>query len=133
MKRNSVITALCTAGIFVCAASVCEFVLCGTWVMPLSLSVLGLITFTVYAADKRAAERGAWRIPEAHLHLLAVLGGWPGALIAQQVFRHKTRKRSFRVVFWITVVLHIGATILLLSPFGRPALQSIVDMIAAGR
>ena len=44
--------------------------------------------------------------PEVRLHLFELLGGWPGALVAQQAFRHKTRKLSFQLVFWGIVLLH---------------------------
>jgi len=62
----------------------------------------------VYAIDKRAARKNRWRIPEAQLHLLALLGGWPGAIIAQQVLRHKSVKPLFRIIFWISVGLNIA-------------------------
>jgi len=65
--------------------------------------------FALYAADKSAARRGAWRTPEGTLHGLALIGGWPGALIAQRVFRHKSSKVPFQVVFWITVVANCVA------------------------
>jgi uncharacterized membrane protein YsdA (DUF1294 family) len=42
------------------------------------------------------------------LHLLAFLGGWPGALLGQRQFRHKTKKVSFLIAFWVVVVLHVG-------------------------
>lgn len=80
---------------------------------------LGIITFAVYAWDKAAARRGAWRVPEATLHVLAVLGGWPGALAAQQVLRHKTRKQPFRTVFWFTVGLNSAALALGLAFLAR--------------
>lgn len=60
-------------------------------------------TFLIYARDKSAAREGRRRTPERTLHLLALAGGWPGALIAQKVLHHKSRKRSFQVVFWGTV------------------------------
>ena len=63
----------------------------------------------MYRSDKVAARSEAQRTPEASLHLMDLLGGWPGALIAQQQFRHKTVKRSFQLVFWITVVLNLAA------------------------
>lgn len=62
-----------------------------------------------YAVDKRRAGTDARRIPERTLHLLALAGGWPGAIYAQQRFRHKTQKVRFRVVFWCTVALHVAA------------------------
>lgn len=65
---------------------------------------ISIALFVTYATDKSAAQRGAWRTSEASLHLLALLGGWPGALVAQQVFRHKTKKQPFRTIFWLTVV-----------------------------
>jgi uncharacterized membrane protein YsdA (DUF1294 family) len=72
------------------------------------VAVLSLATYVAYGLDKRRAVNGCRRISERTLHLLALLGGWPGALIAQQQFRHKTQKVSFRIVFWATVVLHVG-------------------------
>lgn len=68
-----------------------------------------IVAFLAYAADKGRASRNAWRIPEAHLHLLALCGGWPGALAAQHLLRHKNRKPEFQVFFWASVVLNIGA------------------------
>jgi len=65
--------------------------------------ILSLVSFIAYALDKSAAQSGARRTPESTLHLLALAGGWPGALFAQQVLRHKTVKQSFRRVFWGTV------------------------------
>jgi len=65
-----------------------------------------VLAFLAYWRDKRSAERNDWRTPEQSLHLLELLGGWPGALLAQQVFRHKTRKLSFQLVFWAIVLLH---------------------------
>ena len=65
---------------------------------------LSVITFLVYAVDKSAARQGRWRTAESTLHLLGLAGGWPGALVARHVFRHKTTKQPFRAVFWVTVV-----------------------------
>ena len=73
--------------------------------------VLGLsaITFVAYALDKHAAQTGRWRTPESTLHLLELAGGWPGAWVAQQLLRHKSRKPAYRVAFWAMVVLHCTA------------------------
>jgi uncharacterized membrane protein YsdA (DUF1294 family)/cold shock CspA family protein len=82
-----------------------------------------LAAFVMYVIDKSAAVAGRWRTPENLLHLLALLGGWPGALLAQQLLRHKTAKPPFIVVFWTTVALNI-ATFLLWS---AGALGSLAD------
>lgn len=71
-------------------------------------STLSLAVFALYALDKFAARRGDWRVPENLLHLMALLGGWPGAWMGQLKFRHKTRKRGFRLVFFLTVILNLG-------------------------
>jgi uncharacterized membrane protein YsdA (DUF1294 family) len=65
-----------------------------------------VVTIVVYASDKRAAQRGSRRVPEGMLHALALLGGWPGALLAQRLFHHKTVKTSFQLVFWLTAALN---------------------------
>ncbi|MDP3638593.1 MAG: DUF1294 domain-containing protein, partial [Azonexus sp.] len=77
-----------------------------------------------YALDKSAAQGGRWRTQESTLHLLALIGGWPGALIAQNRLRHKSRKTSFQLVFWMTVLLNCGGLGWLLSTPGNPVLRS---------
>ena len=71
--------------------------------------LVSLVTFALYGLDKRAARRGAWRTAEAHLHFFELFGGWPGALLAQRLFRHKTRKASFRAVFVLTIIANLAA------------------------
>lgn len=92
-------------------------------------SGLSLLTFIIYAIDKSAAKKGAWRTQENTLHLLSLAGGWPGALIAQQTLRHKSRKRSFQAVFWLTVLLNCGALAWLFTPSGSNALSAMVSRI----
>ena len=87
---------------------------------------VSIITFIVYAIDKSAAKRGAWRKQENTLHILALIGGWPGALVAQQALRHKSSKRSFRNVFWMTVVLNRGFNIWLITPYGEAWLRLLI-------
>lgn len=76
-------------------------------VIPIYLAT-SLAAFVAYALDKAAAQAGQWRIPNAALHLLSLFGGWPGAMLAQQVLRHKTRKTSFRFGFWVTVAINLA-------------------------
>ena len=76
------------------------------WVLGAACLLMSLITYAVYAADKTAARQGRRRVPERTLHLLALLGGWPGALLAQQRLHHKTRKPGFQLMFWLSVFSH---------------------------
>ena len=76
------------------------------WIYP--YVAVSVVTFVAYGLDKRRAGRADRRIPEIALHLLELCGGWPGALVAQQVFRHKRRKIRYLVVFWLIVALHLG-------------------------
>lgn len=91
------------------------------WVAMLYL-MASVAAFVVYAADKSAAARGAWRVSEKTLHLLSIVGGWPGALLAQQLLRHKSTKPMFRQVFWATVALNVLGLLMFASPWGRELL-----------
>ena len=75
-----------------------------------------LVAFAAYASDKAAALAGRWRVSEASLHLLGLAGGWPGAILAQQLLRHKSSKASFRATFWASVAFNVFAFVLLASP-----------------
>ncbi|TFD52746.1 DUF1294 domain-containing protein [Cryobacterium frigoriphilum] len=81
------------------------------WPVPLWVAavyaVASVVCCVAYAIDKRAAVAGRWRVSEKTLLLLGFLGGWPGAIIAQQTLRHKTQKASFRRAFWGSVVLNV--------------------------
>jgi uncharacterized membrane protein YsdA (DUF1294 family) len=65
-----------------------------------------IITYGVYAWDKTAAQNADRRIPESTLHLMSLVGGWPGAMMAQVLLRHKTRKPSFLIAYWFTVIVN---------------------------
>lgn len=77
--------------------------------------VASVVTIAIYALDKYSAIRGGWRVSEMTLLLLGVAGGWPGAIVAQQAIRHKSRKPSFRRAFWATVVLNVALFLFLSS------------------
>jgi uncharacterized membrane protein YsdA (DUF1294 family)/cold shock CspA family protein len=76
------------------------------WVIWL-YAIASAVTFVAYAIDKRAARRNTWRVEEGTLLVLGLLGGWPGALLAQETLRHKTLKKPFRAAFWGTVVINV--------------------------
>lgn len=85
------------------------------WQFTLAVVVLSAITYGFYSGDKQAAESGRQRTPENTLHMLALIGGWPGAAIAQQRLRHKTAKQSFRSVYWLTVFANCAFVIWLFT------------------
>lgn len=95
---------------------------------PLPLWVVGLylgasiLCFIFYAVDKRAARADRWRVSENTLLLLGLIGGWPGAIVAQQTLRHKTKKVSFRKAFWVSVVVNV----LVFAVVATPLLSTFV-------
>ncbi|MHC8344054.1 DUF1294 domain-containing protein [Pseudomonas sp. RT6P73] len=79
----------------------------GVSLIPLAAyGIVSVLAFFLYWSDKRKARADSWRTPENVLHAVELAGGWPGALLAQQVFRHKTRKVSYQLVFWLIVLMH---------------------------
>ena len=89
--------------------------------------VTSLSTFLIYALDKSAAEARRWRTAESTLHLLALAGGWPGALLAQNLLRHKSKKTSFQEVFWRTVIINCLALAYFLTK-GEATLSKILQI-----
>lgn len=75
------------------------------------LLLANLLTFLIYGGDKLAARKGWWRVPEATLLLFGALGGWLGALAAQQLFRHKTQKQPFKTWSILSVALNLVAVL----------------------
>jgi len=76
------------------------------WLPLILYPVMSLITFALYADDKSRAKQGKRRTPENTLHLCELAGGWLGGFIAQQKLRHKSRKKSYQIVFWVIVIIH---------------------------
>ena len=76
------------------------------------LASVSVITFLFYGYDKRQSSKSGWRVPEAVLHILALSGGSPGALVGQIFFRHKTRKLRFKVVFVAIVIVQVLVAVL---------------------
>lgn len=79
-------------------------------------SAMSMATFFVYWGDKRAARLGGSRVAEGTLHALALAGGWPGALLAQEQLRHKSVKPAFRRIFWATVLINLIAFVAVFTP-----------------
>jgi uncharacterized membrane protein YsdA (DUF1294 family)/cold shock CspA family protein len=93
---------------------------------------MSVAAFLMYAKDKNAAEWGNWRTTESTLHALSLLGGWPGGKIAQSFLRHKSKKLSFRITYWITAIANCGGLYWLITPKGSMWLKSILKNINFG-
>jgi uncharacterized membrane protein YsdA (DUF1294 family)/cold shock CspA family protein len=118
---SSVVAAIAFLG-FIAACSLTRRLPVLVFGIYLGMSAAG---FVAYAFDKSAAKSNRSRIRESTLHMLDLAGGWPGALLAQQVFRHKTSKQAFRQMFWWTVIANCAALGWLLSSSGFNALRGI--------
>jgi uncharacterized membrane protein YsdA (DUF1294 family) len=86
------------------------------WVLFVYLGT-SLLCILIYSVDKSAAALGRWRVSESALLLLGLAGGWPGAILAQRLLHHKTKKRSFQSAFAGSIVVNILAFVILSSPF----------------
>ena len=80
-------------------------------IVLLLLVAVNLLAFVLYGLDKDKAKRGAWRIPEATLLLVAFLGGSLGALLGMEVFRHKTKHAKFKILVPLFLVLHVALAV----------------------
>lgn len=92
------------------------------WGLPRALwgvyVAMSMATFIVYYGDKRAAAKGEWRVAESTLHGLALACGWPGALLAQSLLRHKNSKTRFQRLFWISSAANVLGFVLIFTPLG---------------
>ena len=126
-KQKTVSIILC------CGFATVLFVLFRSRSIPFELvglyAVMSVSAFILYAKDKTAAQSGEWRTSENTLHTVSLLGGWPGAAIAQSFLRHKSTKVSFRVTYWITVMANCGALYWFITPAGNWWLKSAIKDI----
>ncbi|WP_250460542.1 DUF1294 domain-containing protein [Microbulbifer litoralis] len=91
------------------------------------ITAASLLTLLLYGWDKLCAVRDWSRISEKTLHLLSLVGGWPGAMLAQQIFNHKTSKAAFRRIFWLTVVLNCAVLGVTFGEKGEGLLRDGID------
>lgn len=113
------------AGLFLCGVVLLAAAGPLPWIVPLLYLVASPVAWLLYAFDKSAAMNRRWRTREATLLGVGLFGGWPGALLAQQQLRHKTRKLSFQVPFWFTVALNCAALVWACTPTGAQAIRSL--------
>ena len=86
------------------------------WPVMFIYIATSVAAFYSYKRDKEAAQVSAWRTNERTLIVLALIGGWPGALVARHRFRHKTKKVAFRVGYWLSVLFNVAALVWLIDP-----------------
>lgn len=98
-------------------------------IIPTLYLVVSIIAFFLYADDKAAATKRQRRTPESILHWCSLLGGWPGALLAQNTLRHKSQKKEFQQVFWFLVIVNCCALIWLCTYKGLLFVKSILSFV----
>lgn len=86
-------------------------------------------TYVLYALDRHAMSNGEWRIPEVTFHIMNLLGGWVGALLAQSIMHHKYHDVGFKFLFWSTLVLNIALFAWSLTSEGAFLLQQAIAML----
>ena len=101
-KRNVI-------GLSIFSGALALFTLSGRlpFIVPIVYGAVSLLTILFYGIDKSAAKKEKRRVSEAKLHILSLLGGWPGALLAQQMFKHKRSKSAFMRIYWVTVLVNL--------------------------
>jgi|WetSurMetagenome_2_1015567.scaffolds.fasta_scaffold55881_3 uncharacterized membrane protein YsdA (DUF1294 family)/cold shock CspA family protein len=100
------------------------------WVIVVLYFAASIIALFMYWGDKSAARKGHWRTKESSLLLCGLIGGWPGALIAQQLFRHKSSKIEFQLSFWSTVAVNCAGLGWVLTSSGGQRLLSVISAIS---
>ncbi len=108
-KRQSSSLSVPFAALFVCFLLVSVYFNRISWLVLVAYFAASFVTFFAYGWDKSSARLGNWRTSESSLHLMGLVGGWPGALAAQRLLRHKSSKQEFLSVFWVTVFLNVVA------------------------
>jgi len=98
--------------------------------LPYQISVIyfiaSILAFLVYAFDKSAAQNNRWRTKESTLHIISIIGGWPGAYYAQNKLRHKSSKAEFKRTFLVTVLINLGVFIWLFTENGSNFINAVV-------
>ncbi len=97
-----------------------------SWLVVAWYIALGFITYMMYAKDKAAAQSGDWRTPETTLHLLSMLGGWVGAMVAQTYLRHKSQKPEFRMTYYLTVIINLAGLLFIIMGGGLDFLSELL-------
>ncbi|MUJ38143.1 DUF1294 domain-containing protein [Aliivibrio fischeri] len=126
---NTIPSTIMFSVIYLVLASVALVMFNGEKMLLVLYLGMSLLTYAMYAVDKNAAKKGNWRTPENTLHVLSLLGGWPGALFAQNQFRHKSKKQPFKTILWITIFMNIGAFTWTFTSSGTMFVQNIIGNV----
>ncbi|MES2625676.1 MAG: cold shock and DUF1294 domain-containing protein [Pseudomonadota bacterium] len=94
-------------------------------IVALAYAAMSVLALLLYGVDKYASMNNRWRTQESTLHMVGLAGGWPGALFAQDLFRHKSKKAEFQVVFWVTVILNCAGLVWLLATGKAEAINRV--------
>lgn len=109
VKRQGSAWPVTFVSLFLCFIVASAFLNRISWVVVGACGAMSLATFFAYGWDKSSARLGNWRTPESTLHLMGLVGGWPGGLAAQRLLRHKSSKQEFLSAFWVTAFLNVVA------------------------
>lgn len=90
---------------------------------------MSALSYAVYAFDKHAMHENRWRVPTATYHLLSLLGGWPGAMLAQSILHHKYNDFGFKGLFWLTVLVNFALFCFSLTERGALILLDLTQRI----
>ena len=104
--RFGVFAILLLVGLLVCPTLAVAKLRIDPLVAAVYALIVNGITYAAYASDKQRARLSARRTPEVTLHLLELMGGWPGAFVAQRRLRHKCIKPKYQIAFWLLVAVH---------------------------
>jgi len=115
---------------FLMAILVFGFMQLMPWQIVAIYFAASIIALFMYWVDKSAARKGRWRTQESSLLICGLIGGWPGALMAQQLFRHKSCKTEFQICFWGTVAVNCAGLAWVLTPTGAQRLSSAISAIS---
>lgn len=113
---------------FLVAATASVIVFNGEKILIPLYILLSIFTYFMFAWDKQAALSGDWRTSEKTLHMLSLLGGWPGALLAQFQLRHKSRKQPFKFILWVAILLNVCGFLWLFTEQGRNLALGVLNL-----
>jgi uncharacterized membrane protein YsdA (DUF1294 family)/cold shock CspA family protein len=129
-SKRGISIAMLVSIAFLAAMLIMEFMSLIPWELAGIYFASSIVAFFKYWGDKSAAREGRWRTPESVLLICGLLGGWPGSLIAQQIFHHKSSKTEFQIKFWCSVAVNCAGLGWILTPAGAKFLSSVFSAIS---